>query len=81
MICFKAVEEDLYPFTPVERWQDGLLEGYHWVHNRPVAVVHIDLNQDDSQEIAQKLDRWERLERRRTLTELTGASPALVAPA
>jgi hypothetical protein len=81
MMCFKSAEQILYPIPQVERWRGDVPEGYQWVHNRPVAVVHIDLDEDDYQEMVRKLDRWERLERRRSLAEVTGASPARIAPA
>ncbi|HSF31841.1 MAG TPA: hypothetical protein VLK82_15365 [Candidatus Tectomicrobia bacterium] len=37
-------------------------EGCWWADRRAIASLYIDLEQDDYQEIARKLERWENLE-------------------
>jgi len=61
MICSICGEEVRYTFTQLERYEVSFSEDYVWVHHRPRAVVHIDLDQDDCQAIARKLDRWEQI--------------------
>lgn len=67
MFRSNANEESLREFPRVGRGRADDHQGCHWVRHRPVTVVHIDLDQDDCQDIAQKLDRWERLVRNSTI--------------
>jgi len=61
-MCSICGEEVRYEFTQLTRDRTTFSEGYVWVRHRPMAVVHIDLDQDDCQEIARKLDLWARMD-------------------
>ncbi len=62
MRCFNQAGGLVNPHTEGEPYQDRFAPGYRWVRHRPVAVIHIDLEQDDCKGIAQQLDQWERIE-------------------
>lgn len=45
-----------------ESYASAFPEGCQWAGRRPIGSVDIDLDRDDCEQIASKLERWERIE-------------------
>ncbi|MBI3328438.1 MAG: hypothetical protein HYZ81_17270 [Nitrospinae bacterium] len=75
MLCFNEAGELLYELNAADRYPLRQLQAHRWICMRPRAVVHIDLDQDNCQEIARKLDLWERLDTQRNLADVARAMP------
>jgi len=68
MFCFNRVGEALHDLSEGDEYEARHLQGPRKVCMPPRVVVHIDLNQDEYQEIAKKLDMWEGMEAHRSHT-------------
>jgi hypothetical protein len=62
MTLSKSTQGPLDELFGVERIRAILPEACWWAGRRAIASLYIDLEQDDYQDIARKLERWEDLE-------------------
>ena len=77
MLCFDQAKEALHELMEGDRYQISPRPWHPWACMPPRVVVHIDLGQDDCQEVARKLDLWERIETRRSRALLAGTTAVL----
>jgi hypothetical protein len=62
MICSDSARTPFEELLGLKRFSTTLPEACWWAGRRAIASLYIDLEQDDYQEIARKLERWEGLE-------------------
>ena len=66
MSYFNSARGPLEELLRGDRLPTAFPEACWWAGRRALASLDIDLEQDDYQEIARKLERWEELEARLT---------------
>ncbi len=76
MIGFKRVAGLFGASLQGGRFPSAFPERCWWAGRHPIASVYIELEEDDYQEIAQKLERWEHVEAQGSLSRLRGNDPA-----
>jgi hypothetical protein len=62
MTFFRTSRSPIEELFGVGRFPGIFSEVCWWADRRAIASLYIDLEQDDYQEIARKLERWENLE-------------------
>ncbi|HXH10601.1 MAG TPA: hypothetical protein VNP04_12675 [Alphaproteobacteria bacterium] len=62
MVVARSLGERMRDLLQISRFPSTLPEACRWAGRHPIASVFIDLERDDYQEIAQKIERWEQIE-------------------